>query len=58
MDCSSEHAQDLSFNALLNEIQELWEKQGQLKESIDNLKAYYQKEYTVIVEALQEEQYR
>ncbi|XP_018536942.1 transmembrane and coiled-coil domains protein 1 isoform X1 [Lates calcarifer] len=61
--CSSrnntpDHAQASGFDVLLHEVQELWEKQGQLQDSLENLKALYQQEYTVIEEALEEERCR
>ncbi|GLD64506.1 transmembrane and coiled-coil domains protein 1-like isoform X1 [Lates japonicus] len=61
--CSSrnntpDHAQVSGFDALLHEVQELWEKQGQLQDSLEDLKALYQQEYTVIVEALEEQRCR
>lgn len=53
-----EHGQASGFDAILHEIQELRENQGRLEESFENLKAHYQRDYTVIMEALQEERYR
>ncbi|CAK6955472.1 transmembrane and coiled-coil domains protein 1 [Scomber scombrus] len=44
--------------ALLNEIQELKDNQGHLEDCFENLKAYYQQNYTVITEALLEQRYR
>lgn len=44
--------------ALLNEIQELKDNQGNLEDCFENLKAYYQQNYTVITEALLEQRYR
>lgn len=46
------------FNAILHEIQELRDNQGRLEESFENLKSHYQRDYTMIMEALQEERYR
>uniref|UniRef100_A0A8C2ZE32 Transmembrane and coiled-coil domain family 1b n=1 Tax=Cyclopterus lumpus TaxID=8103 RepID=A0A8C2ZE32_CYCLU len=46
------------FDAILHEIQELRENQGRLEESFENLKSHYQRDYTMIMEALQEERYR
>lgn len=57
-DNTPDHAQASDFDAVLHEIQELWENQGQLEECFENLKYYHQQEYTVVVEALQEERYR
>uniref|UniRef100_A0A8D3BHF4 Transmembrane and coiled-coil domain family 1b n=1 Tax=Scophthalmus maximus TaxID=52904 RepID=A0A8D3BHF4_SCOMX len=53
-----DHTQASGFDAVLHEIQELRENQGRLEESFDNLKAHYQRDYTLIMEALQEERYR
>ncbi|KAF7665852.1 hypothetical protein LDENG_00129250 [Lucifuga dentata] len=53
-----DYPQASGFDALLHEIQELQENQGRLEESFENLKAHYQRDYTVIMEALQEERYR
>uniref|UniRef100_A0A3B4YLJ3 Transmembrane and coiled-coil domain family 1b n=1 Tax=Seriola lalandi dorsalis TaxID=1841481 RepID=A0A3B4YLJ3_SERLL len=53
-----DHAQASGFDAVLHEIQELRENQGRLEESFENLKAHYQRDYTMIMEALQEERYR
>ncbi|XP_056885764.1 transmembrane and coiled-coil domains protein 1b isoform X2 [Takifugu flavidus] len=53
-----ELAQSSGFDAVLHEIQELRENQGRLEESFENLKSHYQRDYTMIMEALQEERYR
>ncbi|RVE73223.1 hypothetical protein OJAV_G00048060 [Oryzias javanicus] len=53
-----EHAQASGFDVFLHEIQELRENQSRLEESFDNLKTHYQRDYTMIMEALQEERYR
>ncbi|KAM4612973.1 transmembrane and coiled-coil domains protein 1b [Polymixia lowei] len=53
-----EHAQGSGFDTLLHEIQELRDNQGRLEESFENLKAHYQRDYTMIMEALQEERFR
>ncbi|XP_071376803.1 transmembrane and coiled-coil domains protein 1b [Centroberyx affinis] len=53
-----EHAQGSGFDVLLHEIQELRDNQGRLEESFENLKAHYQRDYTMIMEALQEERFR
>jgi len=53
-----EHGQASGFDALLHEIQELRENQGRLEESFENLKGHYQRDYTMIMEALQEERFR
>lgn len=53
-----EHAQGLGFDTLLHEIQELRDNQGRLEESFENLKTHYQRDYSMIMEALQEERFR
>lgn len=53
-----EHAQASGFDAILHEIHELRENQGRLEESFENLKTHYQRDYTMIMEALQEERFR
>ncbi|KAM6927538.1 transmembrane and coiled-coil domains protein 1b isoform 1-T1 [Xenentodon cancila] len=53
-----DHAQASGFDAILHEIQELRENQSRLEESFENLKAHYQRDYTMIMEALQEERFR
>ncbi|XP_043979053.1 transmembrane and coiled-coil domains protein 1b isoform X1 [Gambusia affinis] len=53
-----DNAQGSGFDALLHEIHELRDNQGRLEESFENLKSHYQRDYTVIMEALQEERYR
>ncbi|XP_028302914.1 transmembrane and coiled-coil domains protein 1b isoform X1 [Gouania willdenowi] len=53
-----EQAQAPGFDAILHNIQELRENQGRLEESFESLKAHYQRDYTLIMEALQEERYR
>uniref|UniRef100_A0A8C7Z072 Transmembrane and coiled-coil domain family 1b n=1 Tax=Oryzias sinensis TaxID=183150 RepID=A0A8C7Z072_9TELE len=53
-----DQAQASGFDVVLHEIQELRENQSRLEESFDNLKAHYQRDYTMILEALQEERYR
>ncbi|CAG5980899.1 transmembrane and coiled-coil domains protein 1b isoform 1-T6 [Menidia menidia] len=53
-----EQAQASGFDAILHEIQELRDNQGRLEESFEDLKAHYQRDYTMIMEALQEERYR
>ncbi|XP_040889425.1 transmembrane and coiled-coil domains protein 1-like [Toxotes jaculatrix] len=54
-DNTSDHEQSSGSHDLLHEIQELWEKQGQLEEGLEILKAFYQRDYIVIVKALEEE---
>ncbi|XP_043107620.1 transmembrane and coiled-coil domains protein 1b isoform X1 [Puntigrus tetrazona] len=53
-----EHGQSSGFDALLHEIQELKDNQNRLEESFENLKSHYQRDYTEIMQALQEERYR
>ncbi len=53
-----DHTQASGFDAIFHEIQELRENQGRLEESFESLKAHYQRDYTMIMEALQEERYR
>ncbi|XP_056293066.1 transmembrane and coiled-coil domains protein 1b [Pseudoliparis swirei] len=53
-----DHGQASGFDAVLHEIQELRENQGRLEESFENLKSHYQRDYTMITEALQEERFR
>lgn len=53
-----EQAQSSGFDALLHEVQELRDNQSRLEESFDNLKSHYQRDYTMIMQALQEERYR
>ena len=57
-DNSPEHTQAPAFDALVCEIQELREDQSKLEEYFENVKAYYQQNYTGVLEDLQEEQYR
>lgn len=53
-----EHTQATAFDALVHEIQELREDQSHLDEYFENVKAYYQHNYTGLLEGLEEEQYR
>ncbi|KAL6464463.1 hypothetical protein MHYP_G00267800 [Metynnis hypsauchen] len=53
-----ELGQSSGFDALFHEIQELRENQSRLDESFDSLKSHYQRDYTLIMQALQEERYR
>ncbi|XP_061474466.1 transmembrane and coiled-coil domains protein 1 isoform X2 [Rhineura floridana] len=50
--------QSSGFDAILHEIQEIREMQGRLEESFENLKVHYQRDYSLIMQALQEERYR
>ncbi|XP_077458819.1 transmembrane and coiled-coil domains protein 1b isoform X2 [Stigmatopora argus] len=51
-------SQASGLDGILHEIQELRDNQGRLEESFDNLKSHYQRDYTMIMEALQEERFR
>lgn len=53
-----EHGQALGFDTIFQEMQELQENKGRLEESFENIKAHYQRDYTMIMDALQEERYR
>ncbi|XP_010879280.2 transmembrane and coiled-coil domains protein 1b isoform X2 [Esox lucius] len=53
-----ELGQASGLDTLLHEVQELRENQGLLEESFENLKSQYQRDYTMIMQALQEERYR
>lgn len=53
-----EPGQGSGLEALFQEVQELRDSQGRLEESFESLKAHYQKDYTVIMQALQEERFR
>lgn len=50
--------QSSGFDAILHEIQELREVQVRLEESFEDLKVHYQRDYSLIMQALQEERYR
>ncbi|KAH0630199.1 hypothetical protein JD844_012923 [Phrynosoma platyrhinos] len=50
--------QSSGFDAILHEIQEIREIQVRLEESFENLKVHYQRDYSLIMQALQEERYR
>uniref|UniRef100_A0A3B3RLL0 Transmembrane and coiled-coil domain family 2 n=1 Tax=Paramormyrops kingsleyae TaxID=1676925 RepID=A0A3B3RLL0_9TELE len=51
-------APGLAFETLLHEVREVRDAQGRLVESLENLKAHYHRDYTFIMQALQEERYR
>ncbi|XP_055039841.1 transmembrane and coiled-coil domains protein 1b isoform X3 [Misgurnus anguillicaudatus] len=53
-----EQSQVSGFDALLHEIQELKDNQNRLEESFENLKTHYHRDYTDIMQALQEERFR
>ncbi|XP_044307333.1 transmembrane and coiled-coil domains protein 1 isoform X3 [Varanus komodoensis] len=46
------------FDTILHEIQEIREMQARLEESFETLKVHYQRDYSLIMQALQEERYR
>uniref|UniRef100_A0A8C2RRT6 Transmembrane and coiled-coil domain family 1 n=1 Tax=Capra hircus TaxID=9925 RepID=A0A8C2RRT6_CAPHI len=50
--------QSSGFDALLHEVQEIRETQARLEESFETLKEHYQRDYSLIMQALQEERYR
>lgn len=50
--------QSSGFDALLHEIQEIRDAQAGLEESFETLKEHYQRDYSLIMQALQEEKYR
>uniref|UniRef100_A0A1A8FII6 Transmembrane and coiled-coil domain family 1 n=1 Tax=Nothobranchius korthausae TaxID=1143690 RepID=A0A1A8FII6_9TELE len=52
-----ERSQSSSLDMLLQEMQELREGQARLEESLESLKSHYQKDYTVVMQALQEERF-
>lgn len=47
-----------SLDLLLQEVQELREGQARLEEVLEGLKVHYQRDYSLVMEALQEERYR
>ncbi|XP_071387626.1 transmembrane and coiled-coil domains protein 1-like isoform X1 [Centroberyx affinis] len=53
-----ERSQSSSLDMLLHEVQDLREGQTRLEESLEGLKSHYQRDYTVIMQALQEERFR
>uniref|UniRef100_A0A3B5AQ66 Transmembrane and coiled-coil domain family 1 n=1 Tax=Stegastes partitus TaxID=144197 RepID=A0A3B5AQ66_9TELE len=53
-----ERSQSSGLDMLLQEVAELREGQARLEESLDSLKSHYQRDYTVIMQALQEERFR
>lgn len=53
-----EQGQASGFDAIFHEMQELQENKGRLEESFEGLKTHYQRDYTMIMGALQEERYR
>ncbi|XP_041130209.1 transmembrane and coiled-coil domains protein 1-like isoform X1 [Polyodon spathula] len=50
--------QSSGFETLFHEIQDIRDIQDRLEESFKNLKTHYQRDYTLIMQALQEERYR
>nr|XP_057908618.1 transmembrane and coiled-coil domains protein 1 isoform X2 [Doryrhamphus excisus] len=53
-----ERAHTSSLDVLLQEVQDLREGQARLEESLDGLKSQYHGDYTVVMQALQEERFR
>ncbi|CAL8367693.1 unnamed protein product [Lota lota] len=53
-----ERSQSSSLDLLLQEVQDLREGQTRLEESLEGLKSHYQRDYTVVMQALQEERFR
>ncbi|XP_019392090.1 PREDICTED: transmembrane and coiled-coil domains protein 1 isoform X2 [Crocodylus porosus] len=50
--------QSSGFDAILHEIQDIRETQARLEESFESLKVHYQRDYSLIMQTLQEERYR
>ena len=50
--------QSSGLDALIHEVQEIRETQARLEESFETLKEHYQRDYSLIMQALQEERYR
>ncbi|GCC16429.1 hypothetical protein chiPu_0022212, partial [Chiloscyllium punctatum] len=46
------------FEGILQELQQVKETQARLEESFDRLKSHYQRDYTLMLQTLQEERYR
>ncbi|XP_035501067.1 transmembrane and coiled-coil domains protein 1 isoform X3 [Scophthalmus maximus] len=57
-DNTLDRGQSSSLEMLLQEVQDLREGQARLEESLDGLKSHYQRDYTVVMQALQEERFR
>lgn len=53
-----ERSQSSSLDMLLQEVQELRDGQSRLEESLEGLKSHYQRDYTLVMQALQEERFR
>ncbi|XP_075883126.1 transmembrane and coiled-coil domains protein 1 isoform X3 [Nelusetta ayraudi] len=53
-----ERSQSSSLDMLLQEVQDLREGQSRLEESLEGLKSHYQRDYTLVMQALQEERFR
>ncbi|XP_047229663.1 transmembrane and coiled-coil domains protein 1 isoform X3 [Girardinichthys multiradiatus] len=53
-----ERSQGSSLDMLLQEVQDLRDGQTKLEESLESLKSNYQRDYTVVMQALQEERFR
>ncbi|XP_030061616.1 transmembrane and coiled-coil domains protein 1 isoform X2 [Microcaecilia unicolor] len=50
--------QSSGFEAILHEIQEIRDTQSRLEESFESLKGHYERDYSLIMQTLQEERYR
>lgn len=50
--------QSSGFDAILHEIQDIRDTQARLEESFESLKVHYQRDYSLIMQTLQEERYR
>lgn len=53
-----DRGQNGSLEMLLQEVQELREAQGRLEEALEGLKGHYTRDYTLIMQGLQEERFR
>ncbi|XP_024915325.1 transmembrane and coiled-coil domains protein 1 isoform X2 [Cynoglossus semilaevis] len=53
-----DRTQSSSLDLLLQEVQDLREGQARLEEILDGLKSHYQRDYSLMMESLQEERYR
>ncbi|XP_076122164.1 transmembrane and coiled-coil domains protein 1 isoform X2 [Alosa pseudoharengus] len=53
-----ERSQNSGLDMLLQEVQELREAQGRMEEALDGLKSHYTRDYTLIMQGIQEERFR
>ncbi|XP_062387413.1 transmembrane and coiled-coil domains protein 1 isoform X2 [Sardina pilchardus] len=53
-----ERGQHSGLDMLLQEVQELREAQGRMEEALDGLKSHYTRDYTLILQGIQEERFR